>query len=61
MAIELNTRKKDKGYHVRDLDTAARHMARVGAVLASVKIGVWISSAIQEKFTRDVTNNRTGD
>jgi len=58
--LDANPKKKDKGYHIRDLDPAARHMAKVGAVLSGVKIGVWISSAIKEKFARDVTN-RTGD
>ena len=59
--LDAKPKKKDKGYHIRDLDTSTRHMAKVGAVLAGVKIGVWIARAIQEKFTRDVTNNRTGD
>ena len=60
MAIALNT-KKDKGYHIRNLDLEARRLAKAGATLAGIGIGPWIARAIQEKFTRDVTNNRTGD
>ena len=62
MATLLNTEtKKDKGWHVRNVDREARRLAKAGADLMGVGVGPWIARAIQEKFTRDVTNNRTGD
>ncbi|GAH70164.1 unnamed protein product [marine sediment metagenome] len=62
MVIVLNTKtKKDKGWHVRNVDREARQLAKAGATLARVGLGEWIARAIQEKFSRDVTNNRTGD
>jgi len=59
MAISLNT-KKDKGWHIRNVDRKVRRLAKAGADLAGVGVGTWIARAIQEKFARDVTN-RTGE
>jgi len=55
----LNTKtKKDKGYHIRNLDPEARRLAKAGASLSGVGIGPWITQAVKEKFARDVTNKR---
>jgi len=64
MDISLNTKNRkyqDDGYHIRKFDLQARRMANAGAKLAGVDIGTWIAQAVKEKFTRDVTINRTGD
>lgn len=64
MGTASNTKKckyRDDGYHIREFDPEARRMANAGASLANVHIGTWIAQAVKEKFTRDVTNNRTGD
>jgi len=47
--------KKDKGYHVRNFDPKARRLAKAGASVAGVDIGMWISQAVKEKFARDIT------
>ena len=50
--------KKEKGYHIRNFDPRARRLAKAGASVAGVNIGVWISQAIKEKFTRDIATQR---
>jgi len=66
MDTSLNTKPdtkkyRDDGYHIRSFAIEARRMAKAGATVAGVDIGTWIGQAVKEKFTRDVTNNRTGD
>ena len=46
--------KKDKGYHVRNFDPKARRLAKAGASVAGLDIGMWISQAVKEKFNRDI-------
>ena len=53
MATWLNTKKKDKGYHIRNLDLETRRMAKAEASMAGVNIGTWIAQAIKEKFARE--------
>lgn len=48
------TKKKDKGYHIRDFDHQARRLAKAGASVAGVPIGNWVAAAVREKFLRDV-------
>jgi len=47
--------KKDKGYHIRAFDPKARRLAKAGASVAGVDIGIWISQAVKEKFARDIS------
>jgi len=54
METELK-QKKDKGYHVRNFDPKARRLAKAGASVAGVDIGMWISQAVKEKFNRDIS------
>ena len=46
---------KDKGYHIRNFDPKARRLAKAGASVAGIDIGAWISQAVREKFTRDIS------
>ena len=52
--MATSTKKKDRGYHVRNFDPRARRLAKAGASIAGVGIGAWISQAIREKFARDI-------
>jgi len=46
--------KNDKGYHIRNFDPKARRLAKAGASVAGVNVGIWISQAVKEKFNRDI-------
>ena len=52
--MDTSTKKKVKGYHIRNFDPKARRLAKGGASIAGVGIGAWISQAIREKFARDI-------
>ena len=52
--MDTSTKKKDKGYHVRNFDPKARRLAKGGASVSGVDIGTWISQAVKEKFARDI-------
>lgn len=55
MPTLLDTKpKNDKGYHIRNFDPKARRLAKAGASVAGVDIGIWISQAVKEKFQRDI-------
>lgn len=45
--------KSDKGYHIRNFDPDARHLAKAGAFVSGTDIGTWISQAVKEKYARD--------
>lgn len=47
--------KNEKGYHIRNFDPKARRLAKAGASVAGVDIGMWISQAVKEKFARDIS------
>jgi hypothetical protein len=47
--------KNERGYHVRNFDPKARRLAKAGASVAGVDIGIWISQAVKEKFARDIS------
>ena len=52
--METVLKKKDRGYHIRAFDPKARRLAKAGASVAGVDIGIWISQAVKEKFQRDI-------
>lgn len=52
--METALKKNEKGYHIRNFDSKARRLARAGAAVADVDIGIWISQAVKEKFNRDI-------
>ena len=54
--MAISTKKKDKGYHIRNFDPKARRLAKGGASIAGVAIGTWISQAVREKFARDIAH-----
>ena len=55
METLLKEKKKEKGYHIRNFDPKARRLAKAGASVAGVDIGIWISQAVKEKFARDIS------
>ena len=55
MDTTLVKTKNEKGYHIRNFDPKARRLARAGASVAGVDIGMWISQAVKEKFARDIS------
>jgi len=52
--MDTSTKKKVKGYHIRNFDPKARCLAKGGASVSGVDIGTWISQAVKEKFARDI-------
>jgi len=52
--MDTSTKKKVKGYHIRNFDPKARRLAKGGASVSGVDIGTWISKAVKEKFARDI-------
>lgn len=56
----ISTKKKDKGYHIRNFDPKARRLAKAGASVSGVDIGTWISQAVKEKFARDIVKKEEG-
>ncbi len=52
--MDTSTKKKVKGYHIRNFDPKARRLAKGGASVSGVDIGTWISQAVKEKFARDI-------
>jgi len=50
--------KKEKGYHIKDFDPKARRLAKAGASVAGVKVGIWIGQAVKEKFNRDIATKK---